>query len=129
MGTTATEIQAAIDKLLKLEVDSTPGVWGHWPEAGDIEIFATNDGDARGGDFHIVAAQVCPGAGYGAPIYSDNYEPNAELITTLHATITAQRAFLGVVLEARVIERNWETLIYTRAALELARAINGTERD
>ncbi|GAA1788156.1 hypothetical protein [Agromyces lapidis] len=80
-------LEAAITKLERIKSDSFPGPWAHWPEAGDIEIM--NESFS-----HVVVSKVRPRDGWRGPIYRENYEPNAELIVTLHRTIDAQLAIL-----------------------------------
>lgn len=113
----ADTIAAAIEKLEALKVDSHPGPWEHWPEAGDIEIHVPSYPDGE----RIIATAVRPRGGWGAPIYQDNYEPNADLIVTLHRTIDAQLTILRTGKQFAEITPN----TFTRVALDLALAILG----
>lgn len=136
------EIEAAIEKLETLKAHSVPGPWKHWPEAGDIEIYTDAPNPRSASSEYIVAAQVRPRNDFGGKIYVDNYEPNAELIVTLHSTIEAQLAILRAALseihdtetdptatysDGRHMsgERMLKVTALGRASLELARAING----
>jgi hypothetical protein len=94
-------LTAAIEKLEALKADSTPGPWWHWPEAGVIEIYSDWRDPARTGSEVVIAPRIRPRDGWGreATIYRDNYEPNAELIVTLHRTIDAQLAILRRALD------------------------------
>ena len=125
--TPAELLQAAIDKLERLKADSTPGPWWHWPEAGDIEIYSDwRDPAHRGGEV-VIAPRIRPRDGWGrdAVIYRDNYEPNAELIVTLHRTIDAQLAILRAAVkneDVRRSDRLWSGAL-SNTALALADAI------
>jgi len=100
------EIQAAIDKLTKLRDESTSGPWWAWhPESGR----GNSSVDAPSGDPDNPKMPV------------EGERDDVDLIVTLHATIDAQLAWLGVAATVPVLnESAW------RYELALARAINGT---
>lgn len=75
--------------IRKREQEALAGPWGHWPEAGEIEVMQTEEaGSSRPkDDGTIVVSSVRPEEGWGATarqngtrIYRDNYEPTAEFI-------------------------------------------------
>lgn len=114
----AEKIKAAIDKLARLRDDSTPGPWNHWPEAGDVEI----TGPLQDYPETIIANAIRPRNGWGGLIYEDDYEPNAELITTLHRTIDAQLVILW-----NALHRHLYASISIAAEVKLAESILGDQ--
>jgi hypothetical protein len=68
------EIQARLDA-------ATPGPWGHWPEAGTIEIIGTDEPGSSEprSPFVLIASEVRPAKGWGEEIYAGP-EPDADLI-------------------------------------------------
>ena len=126
--TAVQEIEQAIATLEKLKLDSTPGEWKHWPEAGNIEIYSDWENPDSPTAEVVIASSIRPRGGwnhFGEGIYKDDYEPNAELIVTLHRTIDAQLELLhwGVAIY-KIPNGQYPSPLETRV-LALARAING----
>lgn len=92
----------ARDVLVRLRDDSVPGPWKHWPEAGSIEIYSEHV--VTHGTETVIAGAIRPRFGWGEPIYQGNYEPNAALITTLHAALPA---LIQVLDEAVKDQAHW----------------------
>lgn len=107
------EIQAAIVRLSAFKKYCTSGTWQvtqkHLSRPVGYDIFNNKD--------YVVSDSE----GYQGAIANIH---DAVLIVTLHKTIDAQLAILREVLFAADVEHNWDTLVYTNTAIDLARAIN-----
>lgn len=106
------EIRDAIDKLEALKVASTQGPWVVWPTSYCGEVAAHLNFTSAGTDnmddlvppFDLIA--------------------DANLIVTLHRTIDAQLAILELAMSYGELGKGNGSR-FTKAALTLARAING----
>lgn len=89
---------------------ATDGPWGHWPEAGDIEVFKADPahpntpGMSPTGGEHILAS-IRPRLGWGGEIYErtgrrpGGDEPDAEFIAHARTDVPALVKALEAVLE------------------------------
>src|SRR5680860_94687 len=92
-------------KTLAVCEAATPGPWGHWPEAGSIEIFKADADNlnspalapgTRSSEW-ILVGDVRPRLGWGEDIYSPN-EPDAEFIAHARTELPALAKFTRDVL-------------------------------
>lgn len=115
-----TLLEDAIDRLSDLQAFSTPGSW-HWEEPVKPGNFPVEDQSliSSTGEKVLFAWTY---DGFGGIEATD---ADRELVVTLHRTIDAQLSILRCALDASNVERNWETLVYTINALELAESILG----
>lgn len=84
-------IKAWLDESQRLADEAAEGPWGHWPEAGTIEITADNHTT-------VICNAVRPQGGWGTPIYQGGTEPTAEFIaksrTRFPQAVSALRAIM-----------------------------------
>lgn len=62
-----------LDESQRLADQAAEGPWGHWPEAGTIEVTANNHAT-------VICNAVRPQGGWGTPIYQGGVEPTAAFI-------------------------------------------------
>lgn len=100
-----TDPRAYLADVLAKAGAATRAPWGHWPEAGSIEIFAADPDDPRHpalapgttSSEWILVSDVRPRLGWGKEIYEPN-EPDAEFIASARTTSPAMaRALIAVV--------------------------------
>lgn len=99
-------------KTLAVCEAATRAPWGHWPEAGSIEIFAADPDDTNHPALSpgttssewILVGDVRPRLGWGQDIYEPTDrrpggdEPDAEFITTARTELPALAKFARDVL-------------------------------
>lgn len=81
-----------LDESRQLADEAYPGPWGHWPEAGTIEVTANNHSK-------VVCNAVRPRGGWGTPIYQSGAEPTAEFIAESRTRFPQAVAALRAVAE------------------------------
>ena len=86
------QIREWLDESQQLADEAYPGPWGHWPEAGTIEITADNHSK-------VICNAVRPQGGWGTPIYQSGAEPTAEFIAEARTRFPQAVAALRSVME------------------------------